>query len=214
MKTLFTTQHKIVFFTCCFSLALILFRVKLTHSITYMFLVWNLFLAGIPYVLSQGLTHFKVNNTLVLIGTLSIWLLFLPNAPYIVTDLMHLKRHDSSLLWFDTFLFFVYAWNGLYLGITSMLDIYTILKKRFSIQKALAFIIIISFLSGYGIYLGRFLRWNSWELFTQPFDLFLDISNSLQSPRTWGITLGFGILMILLFSVFINFNEQIKASKN
>jgi uncharacterized membrane protein len=77
-----------------FCVALLLLRVYVTGSLFYGFLVWNLFLAAIPYVISTGLSNtvWMKKQSLVLVIILGIWLLFLPNAPYLITDLMHLRH--------------------------------------------------------------------------------------------------------------------------
>lgn len=206
MQTLFSKQNKVVTINIIFCLALILLRVKFTQNITYMFLIWNLFLAGIPYVISQLIkrNNWLKNATIPLIGTLSIWLLFLPNAPYIITDLIHLNHINSNIIWFDALLIFVFAANGLLLAILSMVDIYTILKEKWNITIASLSIVLISLLSGFGIYLGRYLRWNSWELFTQPNTLFQDIIVSLQNIKAIGVTLSMACLLLLLFSSYIH----------
>jgi len=171
-----------------------------------MFLIWNLFLAGIPYTISQltKRSTWLKNSTVLLITTLSIWLLFLPNSPYIITDLIHLNHINSNLIWFDALLIFIFAANGLLLAILSMVDVYTVLKEKWSNTIASLSIVITSLLSGFGIYLGRYLRWNSWELFTHPNTLFQDIITSLQNTKAIGITLSMACLLLLLFSSYLH----------
>jgi len=206
MQTLFTKKNKVVLINLIFCLLLILLRVKFTQSITYVFLIWNLFLAGIPYAISQLIK--RVNwlkySPVLLIGVLFIWILFLPNAPYIITDLIHLNHIDSNQIWFDALLIFLFAANGLFLAILSMVDVFTILKEKWSSFIASISIIITALLSGYGIYLGRYLRWNSWELFTQPNQLFYDVINSLSNTKAMGITFCMAGLLLILFTSYIH----------
>lgn len=215
MQTLFTKQNKVVTINIIFCLVLILLRVKFTQSITYMFLIWNLFLAGIPYAMSQLIksNNWIKNTTIPLIMALSIWLLFLPNAPYIITDLIHLNHINSNLIWFDALLLFLFAANGLLLAILSMVDVYTILKEKWSIIIASLSIVLISLLSGFGIYLGRYLRWNSWELFTKPNHLLQDILLSLQNTKAIGITISMACLLLLLFSSYLHLLHKKPASE-
>jgi len=215
MQTLFTKQNKVVTINIIFCLVLILLRVKFTQSITYMFLIWNLFLAGIPYAISQltkRSSWFK-NATVLLIGILTIWLLLLPNAPYIITDLIHLNHINSNLIWFDALLIFLFAANGLLLAILSMVDVYVIIKEKWNTIVASFCIVFISFLTGFGIYLGRYLRWNSWELFTQPNNLFQDIITSLQNTKAVGVTVSMACLLLLLFTSYLHLLHKKPASE-
>jgi len=180
-----------------------------------MFLIWNLFLAGIPYLISQLTkcsTRLKSSKVL-LLGILSIWLLFLPNAPYIITDLVHLNHIQSNLIWFDALLIFLFAANGLLLAILSMVDVYIIIKEKWNTIIASFSIILISFLTGFGIYLGRYLRWNSWELFTRPKILFQDIIVSLQNTKAIGVTVSMACLLLLLFSSYLHLLHKKPASE-
>ncbi len=186
-----------------FALLLLFFRIKITESRFYLFLVWNLFLAGIPFAITQVLRYyanFKHLKLLYFFGFL-LWLLFLPNSPYIITDLVHLHNDSSSLVWYDLFLVFVFAFNGLLLGLLSMLDMFSIIHRYYGNKIANITLLTICLLSGYGIYLGRFLRFNSWDITTKPATLFYQIAFSLKEPKVWLITFAFGFFLWILFSV-------------
>ena len=187
-----------------FAIALFLTRVKITNSLYYGFLVWNLFLAAIPYLISQYMLArsetIKSAKVLFWVG-FTAWLLFLPNSPYIITDLVHLHDSSSNLLWLDMFLVFVFALNGLLLGLLSLLDIGQLLRSRFSATLTAFIIFTVCLLSGYGIYLGRFLRFNSWDILTNPRTLFLEIFGSLNEPKVWLITFAFGGLMWIYYQL-------------
>lgn len=190
-----------------FALLLLLFRMKLTHSYFYLFLVWNLFLAGIPFLITQVMKHyaawrFSIWQKIFLFST---WLLFLPNSPYIITDLIHLHHDDSILVWLDLFLVFVFALNGLLLGLLSLIDMHGFISKSYSRKTSRITTFFICVLCGYGIYLGRFLRFNSWDVLTEPIFLFEQIGSSLTQPKVWAITFAFGGLLWVLFSVMHSF---------
>jgi len=204
-----------------FCLALYVLRISITGSIYYGFLIWNLFLAYIPYFISFGIskTHWLKRQSLVLIAVLGVWLLFLPNAPYLITDLMHLQYTTvSKQSWIDPFMLFVFAWNGLFVGLLSMYHFYVIISEKWNRKLAKRFMFFIAFLCGFGIYLGRYLRWNSWEFFSDPFNLLADCLYSIYSPvarvKSLGITVGFGIFLSILFLQIVSFFSTKKNSRN
>jgi uncharacterized membrane protein len=189
-------------------LGLSLFRVNYTETKQFLFLNWNLFLAFVPWILSSlVILNPKIQQSkLTLFILLGSWILFFPNAPYILTDLFHLSHNSSMPIWFDLVLILSYAWVGLLFGFFSLRDIEELLAKQ--IKPSLVRLIIISllFLGSFGIYLGRFLRWNSWNLVNKPSQLLEDISdrfiNPFDHPRTWGFTLFMGIFLNLLYWSF------------
>ena len=193
-----------------FSVVTYLLRVQLTQSFFFGFLLWNLFLAAIPYIISE-LLKIKPLKKSVIIFCLFIWLLFLPNAPYLITDFIHLHHLKSTLIWYDLFMLFSFAFTGITLATTSIYDVYKILLTLYSKSIANQAITLISFLCGFGIYLGRFLRLNSWELFTKPFKTLQQITISLTENKAWNVTLGIGVFLMILFysySTFFTLEEK------
>ena len=163
-----------------------------------------MFLALIPFLSTNFL---KQNNTKYLLYLLfPVWLLFLPNAPYIITDLFHLPKGTKMPIWFDLLLISTFTINGMILFFSSLNDMFTIIKEKYTTHFSWFIIISTIFLSGFGIYLGRYLRWNSWDIIQNPLLLLKTISdpiiNPLQHPKTWGITLGYGFLFIICFLLF------------
>ncbi|QXP59932.1 DUF1361 domain-containing protein [Olleya sp. HaHaR_3_96] len=189
-----------------FSILLLLFRIKLTQSHYFLFLVWNLFLAGIPYVISSYLNTLKHINTSSLMVISIIWLLFLPNAPYIITDLFHLRYSSTHLIWLDTLIIVVFAITGLFLFFKSVLTMERIVKTYVE-KKAVTFMFPFLFiLVGFGVYLGRFLRFNSWEVINKPWVIITTIFKILTQPRThsaaWLFTICFGLFLGVFYYVF------------
>jgi uncharacterized membrane protein len=188
--------------SCLLSVSLQIFRIYYSGFYTYLFLNWNLFLAILPYVISTFfLLYYKKINSLPLTALILFsWLLLFPNAPYIVTDFFHLEPRANVPYWFDLGLIFSFAWNGLILGFISLYDIQTALARRFSAVKGWVFAIFSLVLGSFGIYLGRFERFNSWDILTNPMELFVDITNRLthpmQHPRTLLMTILFSLLLI------------------
>lgn len=200
----FNSFHFILFISLLFSISLIAFRVMTTHKLRYIFLVWNLFLAVIPFCIAFFVFHFRAKlPTIVLMPLLFMWLLFLPNAPYILTDLVHLRPNNSFIFWYDLLLLLSCGWNGLVLGLISIAYIQEVISKRWNVFIAWAVSFSCIFLCSFGIYLGRILRWNSWDAFTNTQNLFLDISERITNPlshgRTLGVTLFYGIFLFILY---------------
>lgn len=191
-----------------FSIILLMIRMKLTHSFFYLFLVWNLFLAVIPFTITTYLSSLPKLNKFMLIVWFSVWLLFLPNAPYIVTDLLHLKISNTSFLWLDILVVLSFAFNGLVLFFISLRDMKSILDAFIGKIKTNYVITFILFLTAFGVYLGRFLRYNSWEIISNPKYLFIDILNIVIKPfansEAWLFTILFGSFLIIGFWVFNN----------
>ncbi len=207
---------KVLFVSMAFSMLLLMVRMAATETIFYAFLVWNLFLAIIPFAITTYLVSQPQLSRLRLTLWFCIWLLFLPNAPYIVTDLMHLQWDNHGYLWLDVLVVTSFAWNGLILCFMSLLDMHDLLRKRSSERLAFWSIIIVLFLCGFGIYLGRFLRWNSWDIIQHPDLLIKDIVVRFIYPmsylKTWGVTLGFGTFLSLGFWMFSELRQIVNKS--
>lgn len=165
-------------------IALIVFRVVRTDSGYFLFLIWNLFLACIPLMASRGLraAYDKRASDIAQLGLLALWLLFLPNAPYLFTDLVHLQPSTPLLYWYDMMLLLSCAGTGLLLGYFSLFDIHAIATERFGYKSGWATVVIALLCTGYGIYLGRVQRWNSWDVVTNPSALFSSIADNLFNP--------------------------------
>ncbi|MBI2332103.1 MAG: DUF1361 domain-containing protein [Chloroflexi bacterium] len=156
------------------SLALFRVRTVLSGTMDYDFLVWNLFLAWLPLVMSYMASSFASKRRFVALTVpiaAVLWLLFFPNAPYILTDLFHLRHARENIpVWFDTLLINWFAWTGVLLGVFSLFMMHDIVRKAFGRITGWLFVIIVGTLCGVGIYIGRFLRWNSWDIILHPFE--------------------------------------------
>jgi uncharacterized membrane protein len=177
-------------------------RVVYSGRWTFVFLGWNLFLAAIPLAASLCLRRmdprrWPVRRALLFVG----WLLFLPNAPYIVTDLVHLEPRPPVPVWFDLAMLLSAAATGLIMGYLSLLDVHRVLEARFGWVRAWAATAASLIGCGYGIYLGRFLRFNSWEVLTGPGRLLRIVAHHLLSPWRYpaavGVTLLYGTGLLL-----------------
>jgi uncharacterized membrane protein len=182
---------------------LLLFRFFRSESFQFDFLAWNLFLAAVPAVAASLFAKTAENrgSGWVQVMWFTVWLMFLPNAPYILTDFMHLTTRPRIPLWYDVALLASCAGTGLLLGYSSLADVQAIIARRFSSLIAWGVTISALFLCGFGIYLGRFLRWNSWDALTNPLQLFSDVAeraaDPLSYPQTIGVTVVYGIALLL-----------------
>jgi uncharacterized membrane protein len=207
----FNLRHLVYPLVLSSLLALALFagRVYLSRGQTYRFLVWNLFLAWIPYLgaLLIALIHARHPRAWwLLIVPGALWLLFLPNAPYLVTDLWHLDERHPVPLWYDIGMLATFAWSGIFLGVASLSAVQDVIARILGRAFSWLFALGVIGLSGFGIYLGRFLNWNSWDLFFEPQMLARDIATRLAHPfrylQMYGVTLLFAAFMLVCYLTF------------
>ena len=185
-----------------FSISLLAFRMGVTQTFFYGFLVWNLFLSAVPLYISTWLSQRKAARLPVPLLFTSIWLLFLPNAPYIITDFLHFRRESQMPGWFDVLLLSSFSMTGIVYGFTSMADMHRIWDKVFGIKAGWLLIFSCAILTGFGIYLGRFLRFNSWDIISDPIDLLISMFQTLDELSAVGFTIGYGIFFFLFYVIF------------
>lgn len=195
-----------VFALVGFNFALMALRMIITSGIGFGFLVWNLVLAIVPLCISSYLARANASKRRLAIASVA-WLLFLPNAPYILTDFLHFRKVNLTMpAWFDLLLLASYSISGLLFGLLSMQQMHAVWKKAFG-SLADALIPASALLAGFGIYLGRFKRYNSWDILSDPVGLITDSALLLTELRTIGFTLGYGSLLLLVY-YFIRLNSQ------
>lgn len=206
----YLTNKEIQFLSAltAFCVVLSVFRCSYTHNRTFFFLNWNLLLAMLPWGISMLLVmkpKFRENRVLVVVSIV-LWLLFFPNAPYILTDLIHIKAHRGIPRWYDLILILSYAWTGLLYGLFSLWHIERVLQRYFTIKSISRMSSALFFVVAFGIYLGRVLRWNSWDALTHPTTLLDDILVRFYEPeaypQTWGMTLLLGIFLNIIYWTF------------
>lgn len=187
--------------------SMIAVRVDRTGSGYYVFLIANLFLACVPLGLSTMLrvaSHWRVHWIIQLL-IFSLWLLFLPNAPYILTDILHLTRTSDAPAWYDLALLLSCAGTGLLVGYLSLFDVQGIVGRGFGAACGWMFALVSLVLSGFAIYLGRFLRWNSWDVLVHPsllFQLMRGILHPWSHAESLVVTFIFGVILTLGYITF------------
>lgn len=174
------------------------------------------FLACVPYALIKKYTSFTrpLHRTLILI----LALLFLPNAPYILTDLFHLTKNLLAPMWFDLILILSFSLLGLYFFVITLERILDILKNQVKPTQLNLLKLLIFMSNGYGIYLGRYLRFNSWDILSHPddlvFQMFYSVFNSENYKETLGVTFTFTIFLYLVYETYESFGRRGEAKTN
>ena len=145
-------------------------------------------------------------------GLSLLWLLFFPNAPYLITDLIHINERHSPATWGDPLLFFSFALTGVMIGIVSLFVMRLNFKMYYSEKVGWVWTQLSILLCGFGIFLGRIQRWNSWDIVTRPDILCKDIVDQLDNPMAIYFTLGFSSLMGILFLAMAPFFQLQKTT--
>jgi uncharacterized membrane protein len=204
------TFKQLVYSFTLFSVTLLTYRIIKSEGLSYIFLAWNLFLALIPWWISN---YLKQNKLLQLkhVPLFGIWLLFIPNSPYILTDLFHLKPRPYLPLWFDLVLVLSFALIGMIVFLKSLKDMLSILKAYVSPILFTLVTPFIFWLISFGLYLGRYLRFNSWNVVNHPFQLMRQSFDILFEKDTIGFTLIFSVFMWFLYYITLCMNQNEKA---
>lgn len=201
------------------AVAMLAFRLDWSQRASYAFLVWNLMLAWAPYLLSLGARVLMVRGRERWwnLGPLAVaWLALFPNAPYLVTDFVHLRQRPGVPLWFDATLLALFAATGWLLGLLSLEVWKRWLQRRWGPAGAWAFVAFVSLLCGYGIYLGRVERWNSWDVLTDPGSLLAAVHAHVSAPAAFphlpGLTVLFAALLLLSYAAFEALRERLRCT--
>jgi uncharacterized membrane protein len=164
-------------------------------------MLWNLFLAALPLVFAWFLPHTRRLSRA--IPVLAAWLLFFPNAPYVLTDLIHLKPRAEIPLWYDLLMLLAFALTSLWIGFHSLHLVQQWIARHVSVRMGWLAVLVVMPLTGFGIYLGRELRWNSWDIISRPFSLLQNIASLALHPLAhrdvWLFTFGFGLLLMFAY---------------
>jgi len=185
------------------SLGTLRLRYSFSDDVKYGFLIWNLFLAWIPFVIAYFTYTLTIKRTwlyFLIPFAAFVWLIFFPNAPYILTDFQHLRGAGQDIpVWYDVLVFIWFSWTGLLLGIVSLFMMQEIVRREFGRWAGWGFVVTVTMLSSIGIYMGRFLRWNSWDILRDPKSIALFIIERAQSPSLQSI------IFTILFAAFFLF---------
>ena len=201
---------------CCGLLGL---RMTYAHNTQYYWLLWNLFLACVPagaaLIAYNVQKHRSRLNVMVVLLCFAGWFLFFPNAPYLATDLIHLQAKPDAPFWFDLLLLLAFAWTGFFLGLVSLLLMQEVVRIKMGPYVSWLFALTMVALASFGIYLGRFLRWNSWDVLYNPFNMLGQVARQFRHPfmhaqaMVFSMLFGFFMLaMYLTLTAITNFRHE------
>jgi uncharacterized membrane protein len=200
-----SNTDRLLLLSSLFSLLLLAIRIIATGRLLFLFLPWNLFLAFVPYFIVNKLLQQPgwIEDRRKFIPVFLCWLLFIPNSFYILTDLYHLDLSRSAPRWFDLTLIFSFAWNGLLLGVLSVRRMEWVMQIFLQRKTALFFLYPVMWLIAWGIYIGRYLRFNSWDIITNPLSLLAETGQMFTDPLrysyAWAMIFCFSVFMTLLY---------------
>ncbi|MBI3912763.1 MAG: DUF1361 domain-containing protein [Chloroflexi bacterium] len=213
----FFTDHLLYPLALSTALAISIYagRVLISRQLTFFFLLWNIFLAWIPYLCALWMASLhrrapRQGWLLILPGI--AWLIFLPNAPYIVTDLLHLDERPGVPLWYDIGLLATFAWTGCFLALASLRMLQRIARDYWGRAFSWLFVCAAIGLSGIGIYLGRFLSWNTWDLILHPRHVIADVltrfAHPFQYPQAFGVSFLFAAFLLVCYLMFASLDRR------
>jgi uncharacterized membrane protein len=201
---------------CAVCIGLVFARVAYTDSSRHVGLVWNLFLAWIPFMLAylaHAVSWRKAALYLIIPFIAFLWLIFFPNAPYMLTDLQDLARRASGApLWYDVIIVVWCSWTGTLLGVISLYLMQDIIIRRVSRLAGWIFVFVISALSSFGVYIGRFVRLNSWDILQSPAETAQEILGIIIDPsrRLAAFTLLYTFFFLFIFLLLYSFSHMLR----
>ena len=179
-----------------------------TKSLQFDYLSWNLVLAWLPLVFAARLDTVlkrKLWSSWEALALSVLWLIFLPNTFYMVSDFIHLQDTSASNAVYAAVLLTSFIYTGVTLGFSSLYLVHLQLKKRFSSRESAGWVAFVLFVCSVGVYFGRNLRWNSWDIFTNPGGLLVDIYDHLAHiatyPEMTETTLAFFLLLCTMYNL-------------
>lgn len=198
-----------LFVASLFCVAVVEVRNHYAHDTFFRFLDWNLFLAWIPVGLAFFVYESAHAGHRVAAAALGVvWLLFFPNAPYMLTDFIHLRESPSTPLWYDGLMLSAFAWTSLVLGFLSLYLMQVVWRRAAGPIVAWAGVVATLALGSVGVYIGRFIHFNSWDALLHPRRVAHVIDAHLASPlhlRLVGALLVLTACLTAAYAVFYTF---------
>jgi len=219
---IYHNRHNIAVFVllnmaCAACIALVAARVAYSDSSRHTGLIWNLFLAWIPFILAyfaHAISWKRIWVYLVVPFIALLWMLFFPNAPYMLTDLQDLARGTGyeAPLWYDVIIVVWCSWTGTLLGVISLYLMQDIITRTFNRWLGWIFVFVISGLSSFGIYIGRFVRLNSWDILQRPGETAIEILGIVIEPsrRLAAFTMAYTFFFLFIFLLLYSFSHMLQ----
>ena len=201
---------------CALCIALVAARVAYSESDDHLGLIWNLFLAWIPFILAyfaHAVSWRRISLYLVIPVVALLWLIFFPNAPYMLTDLQDLTRKTTDApLWYDVLIVVWCTWTGMLLGVISLYLMQDIVHRAFGRTSGWMFVLVISAMSSFGIYIGRFVRLNSWDILQNPAETAMEILGVAVDPsmRLAAFTLLYTFFFLFVYLLLYSFSHLLQ----
>lgn len=189
-------------------LSLFLFglRVFVTGSHDYSFIPGNLALAWVSLlvivVLAKRLKTTRWQSGQNILLTI-VWLAFLPNAWYVLTDFIHVYPNGEISQLYDIVLISTLVFSGFAIGLTGLSLFYKEICRRYNPGTSILLTEAVILLSSFAVFLGRDLRWNTWDVLTNPGSVVVNVSDQVTDPlgnqRGLNVTILFFILISFLY---------------
>jgi uncharacterized membrane protein len=201
---------------CAVCIGLVVARVAYSDRIDHLGLIWNLFLAWIPFMLAYfayAVSWSRISLYFIIPAIAFLWLIFFPNAPYMLTDLQDLSREPGGApLWYDVIIVVWCSWTGTLLGIISLYLMQDIIVRTISRAAGWIFVFAISSLSSFGMYIGRFVRLNSWDILQDPAETAMEILGIVVDPsmRLAAFTLLYTFFFLFIFLLLYSFSHMLR----
>jgi uncharacterized membrane protein len=218
---IYRNRHNVAVFVllnlaCVTCIGLVFARVAYTDSTRHAGLIWNLFLAWIPFILAyfaHAISWRKIALYIVIPVIAFLWLIFFPNAPYMLTDLQDLARAGGvgAPLWYDVIIVVWCSWTGTLLGIISLYLMQDIIFRTINRWVGWVFVFVISAASSFGMYIGRFVRLNSWDILQNPSETAMEILGLVIDPsmRLAAFTVLYTFFFLFVFLLLYSFSHML-----
>lgn len=188
-----------------------------SHNYSFLYFIWNLFLSWVPLALSITLIYILKNKLWSSWSALFmsfVWLIFIPNSFYMISDFVHLIEVPTNYLLYFVIAFTAIIYSASINGYISLYLIHRELKKRLRPGTSWLVVAIICLISSYAIYIGRVLRWNSWDILINPGGVLFDVSdNFLNFNSLKNSILTTLLFFVLIFSIYILIDRGLKYLK-
>ena len=203
-RTTIKLIHELKFFSIA-AIAFVAFHMTLNRSVELWYLPWNLFLAWVPLLIAMHLVTTPLHRYLAR-GLLIAWLAFLPNTFYVLTDIIHINDQIRFNQTYDVLTFMITAVASFLIGLASLYLIDEKYLSKLGHDARRAIFVAIAIACGVAIYIGRELRWNSWDLVAHPYQIISDLARIVTSPETLAqlalTVLGYTVLILLTYKIF------------